>query len=282
MLLTIFIWSFILAGAFSLLFVSRRIRGAGLLGAGYLLAVANGSIRWPAIVPIALLVAAGYGASPQRPRQWRIAGHVVFVVAAIGLALHLLPGFENLRVIGPIQLKADAVPFSMYLNLDKPLAGFWLLLVWPALCLQRGRWSWLRGLLIGVAAAVVCLGTALLIGRIRLDPGFPVRGWLWAPNNLLLVCLAEEALFRGYLQEGLARRFADHQAGETLAIIAAASLFGLAHFAGGWEYVLVAGLAGVGYGIAYRVGGLQASVLAHFGLNLIHFTLFTYPMLGPK
>jgi hypothetical protein len=36
----------------------------------------------------------------------------------------------------------------------------------------------------------------------------------------------------------------------------------------------------VGHGLAYRVGGLQAAVLAHFGLNLAHFTLFTYPMLA--
>ncbi|GLU33340.1 hypothetical protein Busp01_31820 [Trinickia caryophylli] len=40
-------------------------------------------------------------------------------------------------------------------------------------------------------------------------------------------------------------------------------------------------MAGIGYGIAYRFGGLGASVLAHFGLNAAHFFFFTYPMLMP-
>ena len=44
--------------------------------------------------------------------------------------------------------------------------------------------------------------------------------------------------------------------------------------------VLLAGLAGVGYGLAYRFGGLAAAIATHFGLNLLHFALFTYPMLA--
>lgn len=280
MLLTIAVWTFILLGAFFLLFIQARAIGAGLLGAGYTLAIVDGSLRWPAALPLGLLLAAAYAVAPQRARPWRIAGHAVFVGVAIGLGFHLLPGFENLQVIGPVRLTPDAVPFTMYFNLDKPLAGFWLLLVSAALCLHRRRWSWLHGLVIGVVTAAVCLGVALVLGEISFAPKWPAQGWLWALNNLLLVCLTEEALFRGYLQEGLTRRFGDQRTGAGFAIAVGAGLFGVAHFAGGWGYVLVAGLAGVGYGIAYRVGGLQASVLAHFGLNLIHFSLFTYPMLA--
>jgi membrane protease YdiL (CAAX protease family) len=61
--------------------------------------------------------------------------------------------------------------------------------------------------------------------------------------------------------------------------VIAAALFGLAHVSGGWQWVVVGSIAGIGYGLAYRHGGLQASVLAHFGLNAMHFFLFTYPML---
>ncbi|MQA89651.1 MAG: hypothetical protein GEU90_05385 [Gemmatimonas sp.] len=125
-----------------------------------------------------------------------MAGHVVFIAVALGLGLHVLPGFHNLRPIGPVQFTPDAVPFTMYLNLDKPLAGFWLLLVWPALCLRRNGWKGIgRGLLIAAATAVVCLELGVVLGKLDFAPKRSHLGWLWALNNLLLVCLTEEALF---------------------------------------------------------------------------------------
>lgn len=120
----------------------------------------------------------------------------------------------------------------------------------------------------------------LALGAATFAPKWPHLGWLWALNNLLLVCMTEEAVFRSYLQETLSRRFHESRYGDALAIGVGSILFGLAHFAGGEVLIVLSTLAGVGYGLAYRVGGLQAAVLAHFGLNLAHFTLFTYPMLA--
>ena len=280
MSLTIAIWTLIFLGALSLLATRRKAPALGLIAAGYLLAFRGGLLDWPAVIPLVMLPAAAYAVAPQRQRSWRVAGHAAFVALGVGLGFHLLPGSDNPLVIGPVRLTPDAVPYAMYLNLDKPLAGFWLLLVWPALSLHQGRWSWLRGMGIGLAAAAICLGLALLLGEVAFAPKWPELGWLWAINNLLLVCLTEEALFRGYLQEELSRRLRARDGGEMLAIAIAAVLFGVVHAAGGLGYVLVATLAGVAYGIAYRYGGLQASVMAHFGLNLVHFSLFTYPMLA--
>ena len=106
--------------------------------------------------------------------------------------------------------------------------------------------------------------------------------WLWAANNLLLVAFAEEALFRGFLQAGLARWFRGRAGGDWTAIGVAAAAFGVAHHAGGAAMVLLATVAGVAYGLAYRHGGLLASVWAHFLLNLAHVLLFTYPLLAPR
>jgi len=39
-------------------------------------------------------------------------------------------------------------------------------------------------------------------------------------------------------------------------------------------------VAGLGYGWVYqRTGRIEASILTHFALNLVHFLLFTYPAL---
>jgi uncharacterized protein len=278
--LTAALWAIVFLAALVLLSTRRRAIGAALLAIAYALALLAGLITSSATISLVVLLAAGYAVQVERARAWRVAGHVAFVAIAILLGLHLLPGFNNLSVIGPVRFTPDAMPFTMYLNLDKPLAGFWVLLVWPALCLERGAWSWARGLFVGFATAIVCLGLALAFGQVAVAPKWPPLGWLWAINNLLLVCLTEEAVFRGYLQEGMTRRLGERRHADAIAVMVAAVLFGLAHFAGGIAYVLLATLAGVGYGIAYRLSGLQAAVLAHFTLNLLHFGLFTYPMLA--
>lgn len=278
--LTIAAWIFIFLAALSLLTMRWRTLGLSLLAVGYLLALLEGLIDWRASIPVLLLATSGYAVSAKHSRAWRTAGHVVFAAVAVALGFHLLPGFHNLQVIGPVRLTADAVPFTMYLNLDKPLGGFWVLLLWPALRLHRGVWSWLQGLGVGFVTAVVWLGLVVALGAANLEPKWPEFAWIWVLNNLLLVAFTEETLFRGYLQEAMVRRFGERRDGEFLAIGVAAILFGLAHVGGGAGYVLVAGLAGVGYGFAYRLGGLQAAVMAHFALNLVHFSLFTYPMLA--
>jgi membrane protease YdiL (CAAX protease family) len=77
----------------------------------------------------------------------------------------------------------------------------------------------------------------------------------------------------------LSRRLQHLHYGEHLALLIASLLFGLAHWGAGWEWVMLATLAGACYGLAYRFGGLAAAMATHFGLNLLHFVLFTYPML---
>ena len=61
----------------------------------------------------------------------------------------------------------------------------------------------------------------------------------------------------------------------------AAGLFGLVHAGGGPTYVVLATLAGVGYGWVFlRTGRIEASILTHFALNAVHFLGFTYPALA--
>ena len=232
------------------------------------------ALAWPAL----LILAAGL-VRPAAPPAFRVAGHTLFLGLAVLLFLHWLPGFHNPLVIPRAALTPDAVPFGMYLNQDKPLVAFWVILAAaPVMAGASARVTLATALAACAAAVAACLGLALILGMVGWAPKWPETGWLWLVNNALLVTLAEEALFRGYVQARLTQWWRGHRWGATAALWIAAVLFGLAHYAGGWQWMLLAGIAGVAYGAAYRYGGLTAAVLAHLGLNAAHYGLFTYPM----
>ena len=169
---------------------------------------------------------------------------MLFIAVAAALFLHLMPGFHNPLVIPRASLSPDAVPFSMYLNLDKPLVAFWIILALPPVMmgLDAGRTLRATPPRRGGGARVPDAGAGA--GHGRLGPKWPDNGWLWLVNNALLVTLAEEALFRGYIQERLGRLWRARRWGADAALLCAAALFGLAHYAGGWQWMLLAGLAG--------------------------------------
>ncbi|MDN7589507.1 CPBP family intramembrane glutamic endopeptidase [Burkholderia seminalis] len=261
----------------------RPLHGLSIILAtfGYAVALAFGTLGALALAPLALLAAAAWGVLPARPRAVRIAAHAVFAALAVALSLHLIPGFHNPLVIGPTRFTPDAVPFTMYLNLDKPLVGLWLLwaLPWVAPDIAQPR-ALRTGAMAAVATAAACLAGALAFGMVGWAPKWPASGWLWLVNNLLLVTLAEEALFRGYVQGGLTRALRAFSWGPWAALAIGAVLFGAAHAAGGWQWIVLGTVAGAGYGLAWRRGGLLAAAIAHGGLNVVHFGLFTYPMLA--
>ena len=253
------------------------------LAAAYAWAWTQGGIEplalaWPALLLLAALPLRPAAATSTSTAA-SAAGHTLFLVLAVLLFLHWLPGFHNPLVIPRAALTPDAVPFSMYLNLDKPLVAFWVVLAAaPAMAGASARPTLMAALAACLGAIVACLGLAMALGVVGWAPKWPESGWLWLLNNALLVTLAEEALFRGYVQQRLARCWRDRPWGAPAALLIAALLFGLAHYAGGWQWMLLAGIAGVAYGLAYRHGGLAAAVLAHLGLNAAHYGLFTYPM----
>lgn len=100
----------------------------------------------------------------------------------------------------------------------------------------------------------------------------------WA--NLFFTCVAEEAVFRGFVQKHFTTALSGCPYGPVLAVLVGAILFGLAHLGGGARYVLLATLAGTGYGWAYQsTRRIEASILLHFLVNLTHVLWFSYPAL---
>nr|WP_308286053.1 CPBP family intramembrane glutamic endopeptidase [Burkholderia catarinensis] len=252
-----------------------------LLAIGYAIAFASRQLQPIALVPIALLVGTGVLLQRNLPFVGKVLCNVVFCVIAVGLFQHWLPGFDNLRVIQAARLTPDAAPYTMYLNFDKPLVAFWLVLAYPWVRPEKSLSTRAIAVVVACAAtSVVCFSIAWWAGVIAWAPKWPHFAWLWVLDNFLLVAFAEEALFRGYIQAGATRLMRAQPNAGWLALVAGAVLFGLAHYQGGALLVLLAGLSGIGYGLAYRAGGLQSAMLAHFGVNLVQFGLLTYPFIA--
>jgi membrane protease YdiL (CAAX protease family) len=119
------------------------------------------------------------------------------------------------------------------------------------------------------APIVIPLG--LLLGFLHLHHGMPQlpmvpAAWIF---TFVFVALPEELFFRGLVQNLLERHL-----GHQRALVLASILFGLSHFnkrgAFNWRYVLLAAIAGLFYGRAWREQRrLLASAITHSTVDTI-------------
>ncbi|EPN2806502.1 CPBP family intramembrane glutamic endopeptidase [Serratia marcescens] len=210
---------------------------------------------------------------------FHIIAELLLVTSAIGLTMHFLPGFNNLKVLDAVYVGPLSAPFTMYYNLDKALIPFILLACLPTLFKSKPtqppkRWFWVLLIL----SIPVLLTFAVYIGGLRFESHNPEWLWQFILANVFFVSLAEEALFRGYLQQRLTNFIPPY-----VSLIVASFLFGALHYSGGYQLMLFAGLSGVIYGLAWMWSGrLWIATLFHFGLNLTHLLFFTYPIYLPS
>lgn len=134
----------------------------------------------------------------------------------------------------------------------------------------------LSDLAIGLREVVFYTPIALVLGLAlgflhahRVWPGVEAMAGAWI-FTFFFIAVPEELFFRGWLQNLIERRI-----GRTPALFVTAALFGLAHFnkrttSFNWQYVLLAALAGVFYGRAWRRNRrVGASAITHATVDSI-------------
>ena len=118
----------------------------------------------------------------------------------------------------------------------------------------------------------IALALGLGLGFLHLHPGWPDPGraavaWIF---TFFFIAVPEELFFRGWLQNLLEKRL-----GRYGALLLTACLFGLAHFnkratTFNWRYVILAAVAGIFYGRAWRQERrVGASAVTHATVDTI-------------
>lgn len=232
------------------------------------------------------------------PQLWRLGLGFALVLgtyfawmAAMGLGVWALSGIDlvedRLRRLG-----RGGDPLTMLALLATFLGGW--LGVWLAARFLHGRgWRSLfghppqvladfalgAGVMLGLGGGLMALALPLLPA---LEPALPWRLWLAVlPLALLGVLIqtgAEELVFRAYLQQQLAARFASRLVWMGLP----SALFGMAHFAPGetgadvWLVVAATGLFGlVAADLTARAGALGLAWGLHFANNVLAILVIT-------
>ncbi len=215
----------------------------------------------------------------------RATSGVLAIILSVMLAAHLIPGFNNWKIVDSVSLTETSLPYSMYLNMDKTLVGLAILGLGFSLIKSFKEWSSvLRSTLpIFLVGVTVLAFASQIFAYTHWDFKFPDLFFIWALINLFFTCVSEEAFFRGFLQRNLFKILQEHKYGNILSLFTVSILFGSAHFAGGFKYVILSTIAGIVYGYAYqKTKRIEASILCHFGVNTFHFIFLTYPALANR
>jgi membrane protease YdiL (CAAX protease family) len=258
----------------------------GLISVVIGLGLFGNHIHWTGLLALAafgFLVKESYQKRSPFHSSLLILFKVFIFIFAWGFYDHLIPGFSNWRMISGVKISYDSIPYTAYLNFDKTLCCLLILYFTPILQKKPLYFPALLKTIYKPAFAgiiITCMA-ALLLNYIRVDIKVPDFAFFWVVNNLLFVCIAEETLFRGFMQQSiLNQHLGEDESKQWLNILIAALLFGLYHHRGGIEYIFLATLAGCFYGYIFqKTKRIEASILAHFTLNLIHFLFFSYPAL---
>jgi membrane protease YdiL (CAAX protease family) len=247
-----------------------RILGPALLCVPYaIVAVSYGQFRWSwfvvyLLLPVAvswLLYRAGV-ADPEQRGDWRD----FLILAVLGLAV-------DLRWFEPAWPPRLGV-FNKMLLLDAGIYGFLAVRRLEGVGFDlRLRLADVRiGLRELGLYAPIAIALGLVLGFLHFHAYVPaayrvVLGWIF---TFFFIAVPEELFFRGWMQSLLERRV-----GRGWALASTAVLFGLSHFNKravhfNWRYVVLAGLAGIFYGRAWRQERrVGASAITHASVDTL-------------
>jgi len=238
-----------------------------LVGTGTFAVGRAGAIAGLIFVPLALAVTSGSGAAGTWQDFVTVAGVWVFVKFGPSHWLWPYPGGRLAYVMTVLMAVTSALASFL---LVRRLKGVGYSIGWG-----KGWAGYILGSFLVFALIAVALGTG--IHFIAFAPQWSKWSTFVGLSLAILMFTAwpEELLFRGLLENLLARASKSELAGWWTASM----LFGFSHITNlgfpNWRYVLLASIAGLFYGWTWRkTGSIFASALVHAGVDATWHFLF--------
>jgi len=241
-----------------------------------LIAVPHHLFSWPwfalyAGLPLILagLLASAVTADPEQRGCWQDA----LILVVLGLAVDLR-WFERAWPAGLAGL-------GKLLLVDAALYGFVIIRQLRGMGFDfHFRWTdWKSGLRELALFAPIVIGLGLALGFLHPHPNAPrpsmILTWVYI---FIFIAVPEELFFRAWVQNLLERRLGswlDPGVARKTALVITSVLFGLSHFNKrsahfNWRYVMLATVAGIFYGRAWRENRrVPASAITHASVDAI-------------
>lgn len=238
-----------------------------------------------AIHPLVLLTApvlfgALYVIKGNYHKVLKLCAHICFLTLSFLLFFHFIPGVNNLKIFDAVFVGSHCTPFTMYLNMENGMVAFPLVYLLVPVARTRVEWTqiFVSTAIYGSLCVVTLMAAALGSGFVKFNMKFPAQTFWFLINNLMLVCIVQEAFFRGYIQKYLTDWCGQYRMPHMCALVAASLVFGVRHYQSGSMMIILSTVAGLFYGAAYmRNNRFEAAVLVHLALNAAHFFFFSYP-----
>lgn len=283
----VFLAFFSLIMAFTSLWLHKRVwLWLSFLAVSLLFATMSELIDPYGLIALALLFLLHLILTKPMKKRWRLFYISATTFLSLALLLHLFPWFHNWKIAEKISISSYGVPYTLFLNYDKPFIGFFpLALSIPLMhSVQQFKTTFIKTFAFSLLGLLLLLLLAFSLHVAHLDPKLPKISGIWLIVNLFFVTIAEEAFFRGFLQKEIERFFSSPY-GTPLSIFLVSLFFALLHlgFAFDLSFAFLAFVASLIYGTIYSLTrSIESAIFAHFLFNFTHFFFFTYPLLDKQ
>lgn len=187
----------------------------------------------------------------------------------LSFPLKLLTGFTPIPITEKFLLSFSGISLaSIVLILNTELA--------------KNKKDW-KNVFLGIGIGICGIGVLAILATItkatRWQPQLPSFFFLRLASNLFLTCVAQEVLYRNFIQKELSRFLINIKYHNIISILLTSLIFTIAHIY--WSPNLMIGLfvfvASLLYGFVYfKTNKIEAAIITHFMLNVIHMVFFKY------